>query len=124
MWGCCSLRSAPLVDRLVVVPHDAQIRAELDEPGDQLLLNGGGVLVFVHHDVADRVLQVGAQIDQGFGGWSCRTRWWEQQVHGKAEDLAVAEATPGGRRINTASATRAVRFSGPLGMAYGRRETN
>ena len=52
------LAAAPLVDRLVVVPDDAQVRTELDEPADETFLERVDVLVLVDDDVLDVVLDV------------------------------------------------------------------
>ena len=52
------LAAAPLVDRLVVVADDAEVRAELHEPSDQPFLQRVDVLVLVDHDVADVVTDV------------------------------------------------------------------
>ena len=54
------LAAAPLVDRLVVVADDAEVRAELRQPPDQPLLQRVDVLVLVDHDVADVVADVAA----------------------------------------------------------------
>ena len=52
------LAAAPLVDRLVVVADDAQVRAELRQPADESLLQRVDVLVLVDDDVADVVPDV------------------------------------------------------------------
>ena len=52
------LAAAPLVDRLVVVADDAQVRAELRQPADESLLQRVDVLVLVDDDVADVVADV------------------------------------------------------------------
>ena len=52
------LAAAPLVDRLVVVADDAQVRAEPDEAADQPLLQRVDVLVLVDDDVPDVVPDV------------------------------------------------------------------
>ena len=44
------LAAPPLVDRLVVVAHHAEVRAELCEASNQPLLQGVDVLVLVHDD--------------------------------------------------------------------------
>ena len=49
---------APLVDRLVVVADDTQVRAELREPADESLLQRVDVLVLVDDHVADVVTNV------------------------------------------------------------------
>ena len=54
------LAAAPLVDRLVVVADDAQVRAELRQPADESLLQRVDVLVLVDDDVADVVADVTA----------------------------------------------------------------
>ena len=55
------LAAAPLVDRLVVVSDDAEVRAELGQPADQSLLQRVDVLVLVDDDVADVVADVTAE---------------------------------------------------------------
>ena len=52
------LAAAPLVDRLVVVADDAEVRAELHQPADESLLQRVDVLVLVDDDVADVVPDV------------------------------------------------------------------
>ena len=52
------LAAAPLVDRLVVVADDAEVRAELREPADEALLQRVDVLVLVDDDVPDVVADV------------------------------------------------------------------
>ena len=52
------LAAAPLVDRLVVVADDAQVRAELRQAADQSLLQRVDVLVLVDDDVSDVVADV------------------------------------------------------------------
>ena len=52
------LTAAPLVDGLVVVADDTQVRAEMDEPLDQALLDRVDVLVLVDDDVLDVVADV------------------------------------------------------------------
>ena len=52
------LAAAPLVDRLVVVAHHAEVRAEPDQAADESLLQRVDVLVLVDDDVADVVPDV------------------------------------------------------------------
>ena len=55
------LAAAPLVDRLIVVADDAEVRAELRQPPDEPLLQRVDVLVLVDDDVADVVTDVTAE---------------------------------------------------------------
>ena len=50
--------STPLVDRLIIVADDAQVRAELRHAADQSLLKWVDVLVLVDDDVSDVVTDV------------------------------------------------------------------
>ena len=52
------LAAAPLVDRLVVVADDAEVRAELRQAPDESLLQRVDVLILVDDDVADVVPDV------------------------------------------------------------------
>ena len=52
------LAAAPLVDRLIVVADDAEVRAELRQAADEALLQRVDVLVLVDDDVADVVTDV------------------------------------------------------------------
>jgi len=54
------LAAAPLVDRLIVVADDAEVRAKLRQPPDKTLLQRVDILVLVDHDVADVVTDVTA----------------------------------------------------------------
>ena len=60
-----------LVDALVVVAHHAQVAAALGQQTDKPVLGVVGVLVLVHHQVAEAVLvvlqHVGAGLEQAHG---------------------------------------------------------
>ena len=72
--------SPPLVDRLVVVADNTEVRAELREAPDQALLKRIDVLVLVYHDVSDVLADVllddaRALIFAGVTSRSCTARW-------------------------------------------------
>src|SRR5437763_729425 len=54
------LAASPLVDRLIVVADDTEVRAELRQPSDETLLERVDVLVLVDDDVADVIADVAA----------------------------------------------------------------
>ena len=47
------VRAAPLVDRLVGIPHHGEVPVSRGQPLNQQVLRAVGVLVLVHHDVAE-----------------------------------------------------------------------
>ena len=53
------LRSAPAIDRLVVIPHAANIIVPLRQQPQPQILRHVGVLILVHQDVAEPVVVVG-----------------------------------------------------------------
>jgi hypothetical protein len=59
------VRPAPFVDRLVRIAHDAQVAVLRGEPLDQHVLRAVGVLVLVHHHVAE-LLRVALSNRLGF----------------------------------------------------------
>ena len=48
--------AAEFIDRLVIVAYDAEIFVLAGKKADQLELGGIGILIFVHHDIAEAVL--------------------------------------------------------------------
>ena len=81
------LAAAPLVDRLIVVADDAEVRAKLHEAADESLLQGIDVLILVDHDVADVVPDVILDAHEVV----VLERVALEVVDGAADDLRVVE---------------------------------
>ena len=81
------LAAAPLVDRLVVVADDAQVRAEPHQAADESLLQRVDVLVLVDDDVADVVPDVILDAHEVV----VLVRVALEVVDGAADDLRVVE---------------------------------
>ena len=81
------LAAAPLVDRLIVVADDAEVRAELRQPPDETLLQRVDVLVLVDDDVADVVTDVTADRSRVLVVVLVTL----EELHGEVDDLGVVE---------------------------------
>ena len=57
-----NLGSAPGIDRLVIVPHHADVLVPLRQQPQPQILDRVGVLIFVHHDVAEAALVIGEDV--------------------------------------------------------------